>query len=84
MHNLFAFRATSPTFRIRVPSGPNLEGVFGFPGISGTVFPVVADGYYLMLAPLSPGPHTLNFGGTFGAELGFGVDVTYHLNAVLR
>ncbi len=28
LHHLFAFRATSPTFRIRVPSGSNLEGAF--------------------------------------------------------
>jgi len=27
------------------------------------VFPSAANGYYVMLAPLSPGTHTLNFGG---------------------
>ena len=27
------------------------------------VFPSAANGYYVMLAPLSPGKHVLNFGG---------------------
>ena len=36
----------------------------------------VADGYYLMLKPLSPGVHTLHFVGTIP---GFSLDITYHL-----
>ena len=38
-----------------------------------------ADGFYLMLAPLRPGQHTLHFGGTFGDPINFTLDITYHL-----
>ncbi len=41
----------------------------------------MADGYYVLLAPLPVGEHTLRFGGH--AHLGCGVtltlDITYHL-----
>jgi hypothetical protein len=30
---------------------------------AGVYAPAVADGFYLMLAPLSPGSHSINFGG---------------------
>jgi hypothetical protein len=40
------------------------------------VFPAVADGFYLMLRPLSPGTHVLKFGGT---SFGTALDVTYNL-----
>ena len=29
----------------------------------GGIYPAAANGYYVMLAPLKPGSHTLNFGG---------------------
>jgi hypothetical protein len=32
-----------------------------------SIFPSAADGYYLMLSPLSKGPHTLRFGGRVGS-----------------
>jgi hypothetical protein len=39
----------------------------------------VADGAYLLVAPLPPGQHTIRFGGTgfFGGD--FSQDITYHL-----
>ncbi len=37
------------------------------------------DGYYVMLAPLSPGQHTLHFGGTFKGTPPYILDITYHL-----
>ena len=54
------------------------ENLFGVP--EGTYEPTVADGFYLLLAPLHPGPHTISFGGT-GEFLGapFAQDITYHL-----
>jgi hypothetical protein len=61
------FRTVSPAFYITLPEG----NLFGAP--SGTNF-AVADGHYLMVPPLSPGTHTINFGGTTGS---FTVDVTY-------
>jgi len=46
------------------------------PDATGTVFPAVADGYYLMLSALPAGQHVINFGGVaFGSPL----DVTYQL-----
>jgi hypothetical protein len=48
------FRTISPEpFPIVLPEG----AVFGIP--AGTYFPQVADGYWLMLAPLSHGEHTI-------------------------
>jgi hypothetical protein len=83
LRNLFAYRAISPVFSITVPPGNNLEQAFGYPNISGTISPVVADGFYLMLAPLSSGRHTISFGGTFGSPLNSPLsEITYHLTVV--
>lgn len=42
-------------------------------GVRGTprtrVYPAAANGYYVMLPPLSPGKHTLNFGGALSSML---------------
>jgi hypothetical protein len=64
-------RAKSPPFKLRLPA----DNLFGLP--QGTYSPAVADGYYLMLAPLSRGPHTVSFGGTDGN--GFVQDIVYEL-----
>ena len=55
---------TSPAFNYTLQLTDSLvEEAFGYVGNDGlgTVFPAVADGYYLMLAPLSVGRHTINF-----------------------
>jgi hypothetical protein len=65
--------------------GPDIAGdcfvadnFFGIP--AGTYAPAVADGVYLLLAPLTPGPHTISFGGTaFSFGSSFSQDITYHL-----
>jgi hypothetical protein len=49
--------------------------IFGVP--ADTYGPMVTDGYYLMLAPLSAGAHTIHFTASLGG--GFHLDVTYHL-----
>lgn len=70
------------------------DNIFGAP--VGTYSPAASDGYWLMLAPLPRGQHTIEFGGAvdavnwddFDPGLGWGVwpaftvDVTYHLNVV--
>ena len=76
--DLFAFRAASPVFSYTLPPDDNIAQLFGS-DISGIVDPVVADGYYLMLSPLTPGQHTLNFGGTLGDPINFSLDITYNL-----
>lgn len=77
--NLFAHRETSPVFGYTLQLTDNLQQVVNgitTPDATGTVFPALADGFYLMLRPLSPGPHVLNFGGT---SFGIALDVTYNL-----
>jgi hypothetical protein len=77
-NDLFGFRVTSPVFSYTFPPEDNIAQFLGC-DFSGTVYPVVGDGFYLMLTPLSPGQHTINFGGTFGPPFNFSLDITYNL-----
>ena len=53
------YRAVSPeAFAVVLPDG-NVPQSFGLPTPAGTYAPQVADGYWLMLAPLGPGKHTI-------------------------
>jgi hypothetical protein len=75
--NLAAYRATSrlATFR------GDLSHTALDPCITGEKQYAVADGYWLILQPLSPGQHTLRFGGAFDFfGTPFSLDVTYHLD----
>jgi hypothetical protein len=59
--SLLDFRQFSPAlFDLFIPAD-NLFASFGVTGPQTT--PAVADGWYVLLAPLSPGTHTLSFGG---------------------
>jgi hypothetical protein len=52
------------------------------PCVIGAPQPGVADGYWIMLAPLKVGQHTLHFTGTEEFpewDWAFTVDVTYYL-----
>lgn len=60
---LFTHRETAPIFSYNFPKTFNLAQVFFGEDISGRVSPAAADGYYLMLRPLSKGLHTIVFGG---------------------
>lgn len=76
--NLSSYRASSPEFAFTAPT-PWIFGATGGPGVS------VADGYYVMLAPLSIGTHTIRFTGAFHFseaegdpfDADFGLDNTY-------
>ena len=75
-----AFSVTLPGNSIFVGS-PAGVGRRGVPPLRGGIYaPAVADGFYLMLAPLHPGAHIINFGGqaTFAGKPAF-QDITYHL-----
>jgi hypothetical protein len=61
------------SFAVRVPDG----NLFGLP--AGTYGPAVQDGFYLLLAPLAPGVHTISFGGAGFAGGAFSQDITYRL-----
>jgi len=81
--NASAYRARFAPFGFTVPRVDNLYGVFGaqVPGISWPntrIFPVAADGYYLMVEPLAPGRHTINF-GAMARDGSFQINITYHL-----
>jgi hypothetical protein len=74
LNGVQAFRAQSPFFSFTTPAN-NILGSNGGPGMS------VSDGYWLMLKPLSPGKHTIKFGGGFvsGVGAGFTENVTYNI-----
>jgi hypothetical protein len=52
------------------------DNVFGYP--AGPYHPCVDAGYYVMLAPLSAGSHTLHFAAAT-SDGSFSLDITYHL-----
>lgn len=57
-YDLQAFRLTSKCFNMAERAVPKQF-----------VFPAAANGYYVMLKPLSPGVHTVNFGGALPSML---------------
>jgi hypothetical protein len=71
LRNLDGYVAISPIFSFA--ADPALATTLD-PCITGTTQPGVALGYWLLLTPLPPGPHTVRFG-----SVGWGQDVTYHL-----
>jgi hypothetical protein len=86
VQNLFAFRAAFAPFSYTVPATDNMLQFFGadVPGKDWPttfVFPAASDGYWLMLKPLVPGPHVINFGGTT-KHGSFSLDVTYTITVV--
>lgn len=74
--NLNQFVKQSPLFTFTVPLN-NVLGVAAGTGQS------VANGAYLMLAPLPVGDHIIHFVGTF-PDFGFALDITYNLGVVDR
>ena len=86
INNLANYRAESPDFEFIFDD--DLAALFGLDG--GLKSPAVADGYWLMLAPLPSGEHTIEFHGVAEIstangdpfDLYFTVDILYHLNVV--
>ena len=75
VQNVRDYRATSPVpFSVTFPDG----AVFGLP--AGTTYPQVTDGYWLMLAPLDVGSHTIRVHVV--SSLGADFQVDYHLTIV--
>lgn len=73
LQNLGATRATSPMFTFT--ADPALAATFD-PCIIGTPQPGVGVGYWLLIAPLPPGIHTLHFGSpTWGQDVTYVLDV---------
>ena len=74
--DLWQYRAESPAYTSVLPPGAILDELAG---LSGTFYPSVTDGYWIMLAPLPPGEHVIHFRGVNG---GFEVEVLYLLTVV--
>ena len=69
-----SFRGTSDLFLLDIdPSWQAAD-----PCVTGDPQPAVVDGFWMMLAPLAPGAHTLHFHAEIPA-FDFAVDVTYNL-----
>jgi hypothetical protein len=91
--DLTAYRAISPVFSYTLPpnnvAGNSVNIVYAITGgaidVTGVQKPAVADGFYLLLTPLTPGHHDLHFGGTTstldanGNPATFQLDITYHI-----
>ena len=71
------FRVQSPIFGFTLPTDNFFTAVGEGPFVAGTYFPAADDGVYVMLAPLSPGLHTIHLAGSIP---NFNFDVTYHLH----
>ena len=68
--------ADEGSFTITVPA----DNVIGIP--AGTYGPQVTDGYWLLLAPLSPGSHTITAHVVTSANGGFEYTITDHISVV--
>ena len=66
------YRTESPLFNVTLPA----NNIFGID--AGTYGPSMDEGFYLMVAPLSVGRHTIHFHGAL-TDLPFTLDITYHL-----
>ena len=79
LRNLESYREqSSEWFQVTMPEG-NVFQALGYSFVTaGPYDPCVDTGYYLMLAPLSPGSHTIRFTSR-SADHSFGMDITYHL-----
>jgi hypothetical protein len=87
VEHLSLYRAESPFFTYGPLPENNILLNSGFPAATaGTTVSSVADGYYLMLAPLSVGDHTVNFKGAVvftseedGFDFRFELDIAYFI-----
>ena len=79
-----AYRVESPLFEWGPLPENNIFQFFGLDAPAGTTSLAVDAGYYLMLAPLRVGRHTIHFGGTIGGVLSGFVDATFVVHVVPR
>ncbi len=81
VRNLEDYRTDSPFFNFGPLPDNNLLGL-----PADTTSSAVSDGYFVMLAPLSPGRHVIHFTGALvftaaedGFDFSFTLDITYHI-----
>jgi hypothetical protein len=76
--NIDAYRCETPPgedYMVTLPDFSNAWPILP----AGTYGPCVDTGYYLMLAPLAAGKHTIHFTGELTTDPPFSLEVTYHL-----
>jgi hypothetical protein len=80
INDVAQYRAPSPEFTFGPLPPDNIFESFGI-GEVGASYRSVSDGYYLLLRPLSAGPHTIQFHGEFDFpdQSKFIEDITYHI-----
>lgn len=72
VRHLEKYKTISPVFHLIVPADNVL-------GLSAAVYtPDIDEGFYLFLAPMRPGKHTIHFTGS-NPDLGSSLDITYNL-----
>lgn len=81
------YNVVSTPFSYTTAEKDNIVAVSeGEPCLTGglTIYPAVADGVYLMLAPLSPGRHTIHFVGEAGplSSPFLKLDITYDITVL--
>lgn len=84
MRNLDSYRETSPLFTYGpLPENNVLQFFYGSGFPAGVTSLSMDAGYYLLLAPLPLGQHTIHFGGTFNNSICVpscgSIDTTYHI-----
>lgn len=85
LQNLALYKKQSPLFTWGpLPENNVFQDPDNFP--TGTTSSSVSDGYFVLLAPLSPGEHTIHFTGTVeftqaqdGFDFKFSLEITYRL-----
>ncbi len=86
-----SYRVQSPLFTFGPLPSNNVLQYNGYAdATNGAVSPSVSDGAFLLLAPLSPGSHTIHFTGALSLstaagdpfDFEFRLDITYHLTVV--
>jgi hypothetical protein len=78
--NLTTYKVRSDAFSVTLPAD-NVFQIVGLKYPAGTIVsPIVSFGYWLMLAPLSAGTHTLHFTSNVSA-VGLMQDITYHITS---
>ena len=77
--NLAQFATPVTKFSYTLPPEPNVYTCEGETGVTGTITPSYAAGYYIMLAPPAAGAHVLHFAGTSTiTKPPAKIDVTYN------
>lgn len=73
------FHVHSRTFGFTLPEDNLLKILGVVEAVQGDYYPAVDEGFYVMLKPLSPGMHTINFSAN-APVFGLSLNVTYTIN----